>query len=491
MAPFLIRHPFAQHDDSDNLPLSHATHQTLLPEENPTPKQISHLQFGLLSSSDMQRLAEFQVTSRDLFTMPQRSPAQHGVLDSRLGVSDKVSTCATCKLKLADCAGHFAYIKLALPCFHIGYIKHTLNLLQCICKTCSRVLLGDTERMALLKKMRHPRTDVLGKSSIFKKVLEKCKKNHHCPYCQKPNGTVKKVHGAPTLKIIHEKYKGRHMEDEAEDLLRSLEGAMQSNPEISHALRVAVEDLLPTRVLELFRAMTDDDCEVLWVTPWIGRPENLILEHILVPPVPIRPSVAMDVGGGSNEDDLTVKLLEIINVNLALEVNMTRNPQTKTIMEGWDVLQSQVAQYINGDIPGLKKEIGHKPIRGLCQRLKGKQGRFRGNLSGKRVDFSARVRYIIIFELLAFIVIMHAHTRLYKAHCLLFFRVSFSIIYHLIQFQTVISPDPNLRVDQVGVPVHVAKIMTYPGTSYSYALIVVMIPLRLTIRFRTSYPIQH
>ena len=365
----------------------------------------------------MQRIAEFQVTSRDLFTMPQRSPAPNGVLDTRLGVSDKVNTCKTCKLKLADCAGHFGYIKLALPCFHIGYLKHTLNLLQCICKNCSRVLLSDSERKAILKKMRNPRTDVLGKSSIFKKVIDKCKKNHVCPYCHTPNGTVKKVHGAPTLKIIHEKYKGRHMEGEVEALVDSLQGAMSLNPEISHALRVAVEDLLPTRVLELFKGITDEDCEVLWVSPLIGRPENLVLENILVPPVPIRPSVAMDVGGGSNEDDLTVKLLEIINVNLALEVNMSRNPQTKTIMEGWDVLQSQVSQYINGDMPGLKKEMGHKPIRGLCQRLKGKQGRFRGNLSGKRVDFSAR---------------------------------------------TVISPDPNLRVDQVGVPVHVAKIMTYP-----------------------------
>jgi len=365
----------------------------------------------------MQRLAEFQVTSRDLFTMPQRTPAPGGVLDSRLGVSDKVSTCATCKLKLADCAGHYGYIKLALPCFHIGYLKHTLNLLQCICKTCSRVLLSDHDRKAMLKKMRNPRTDVLGKSATFKKVIDKCKKSKQCPYCHKPNGTVKKVHGAPTLKLVHERYKGRQMEGEVEDLLQSLQGAMLLNPEISHALRVAVEDLLPTRVLELFKNITDDDCEVLWVSPWIGRPENLIMECILVPPVPIRPSVAMDVGGGSNEDDLTVKLLEIINVNLALEVNMARNPQTKTIMEGWDVLQSQVSQYINGDMPGLKKEIGHKPIRGLCQRLKGKQGRFRGNLSGKRVDFSAR---------------------------------------------TVISPDPNLRVDQVGVPVHVAKIMTYP-----------------------------
>ncbi|KAL3802193.1 hypothetical protein HJC23_001737 [Cyclotella cryptica] len=390
--------------------------QSLLSESN-APKQISHLQFGLLSPSDMQRLSEFQVTSRDLFSMPSRAPAPCGVLDPRLGVSDKTSTCSTCKLKLADCAGHFGYIRLALPCFHIGYFKHTLNLLQCICKTCSRVLLADSERKSVLRKMRSPRTDILGRAGSFKKVLEKCKKARNCPYCHKPNGTVKKVHGAPTLKIVHERYKGRHMEGEVEDLLCSIGGAMSSNPEISHALKVAVEDLLPTRVLTLFQAITDEDCEVLWVTPWIGRPENLILQHVLVPPVPIRPSVAMDGGGGSNEDDLTVKLLEIINVNVALELNMTRNPQTKTIMEGWDVLQSQVAAYINGDQPGLKREIGHKPIRGLCQRLKGKQGRFRGNLSGKRVDFSAR---------------------------------------------TVISPDPNLRVDQVGVPVHVAKIMTYP-----------------------------
>lgn len=126
----------------------------------------------------------------------------------------------------------------------------------------------------------------------------------------------------------------------------------------------------------------------------------------------------MDVGGGSNEDDLTVKLQEILDMNAAIEVALTRGNFTKTIMEEWDFLQVIVAQYINGEMPGIQKPMGSKPIRGLCQRLKGKQGRFRGNLSGKRVDFSAR---------------------------------------------TVISPDPNLRVDQVGVPKEVAKVMTYPG----------------------------
>jgi DNA-directed RNA polymerase III subunit RPC1 len=73
--------------------------------------------------------------------------------------------------------------------------------------------------------------------------------------------------------------------------------------------------------------------------------------------------------------------------------------------------------YINAETPGIAADKGQKPIRGLCQRLKGKQGRFRGNLSGKRVDFSGR---------------------------------------------TVISPDPNLKIDEVAVPQRVAKVLTFP-----------------------------
>lgn len=79
--------------------------------------------------------------------------------------------------------------------------------------------------------------------------------------------------------------------------------------------------------------------------------------------------------------------------------------------------------YINSELPGVPSQLGQKPIRGFVQRLKGKQGRFRGNLSGKRVDFSAR---------------------------------------------TVISPDPNLRIDEVAVPERVAKILTYPERATSH-----------------------
>ena len=74
------------------------------------------------------------------------------------------------------------------------------------------------------------------------------------------------------------------------------------------------------------------------------------------------------------------------------------------LIEHWDFLQLQCAMLINSDLPGIPTSVIGKPLRGFVQRLKGKQGRFRGNLSGKRVDFTAR---------------------------------------------TVISPDPNVDIDQV------------------------------------------
>ena len=88
-------------------------------------------------------------------------------------------------------------------------------------------------------------------------------------------------------------------------------------------------------------------------------------------------------GSGCNEDDIMVKLREIVQVNIALRAALVKGASLQMVMDDWDFLQVQVAQLMNGDTPGLMKFPGApKPMRGLCQRLKGKQGRFRGNLSG-------------------------------------------------------------------------------------------------------------
>jgi DNA-directed RNA polymerase beta' subunit len=330
--------------------------------------KLLNVQINLMTASCMQatskkRFTHTYSTRRFSFSFCKK-PAANGCLDPRLGVSDKTSVCATCKRKLVDCAGHFGYIKLALPVFHIGFLRHTIHILQCICKSCSRVLLADTERAKQLERMRNPKTDALIKASILKKLVDKCKKVKICPHCLQTNGTVKKVTGAPSLKIVHEKFRSKRSEEEREQFAISLESAIQYNPAIAGLIDSPVEDLMPTRVLDLFSQIPDADCEILWVNPIMGRPENLILQTILVPPVPIRPSVAMDVGGGSNEDDLTVMLQEIIDVNVALEMALTKGPLTRTIMEEWDFLQVQVAQYINGEMPGMQRPIGAKPMRG-------------------------------------------------------------------------------------------------------------------------------
>ena len=196
---------------------------------------------------------------------------------------------------------------------------------------------------------------------------------------------------------------------------QSLEFAKETNKEVATHFRKAQDDMNPLRVLNLFKRISPDDCELLGMNPEEGRPEMFIWQYVPAPPVCIRPSVAQDMS--STEDDITQKLSDIIHISGLIREGLANGSPITQVMEQWDFLQLQIALYINSDVPGLQQQGLNKAIRGFCQRLKGKQGRFRGNLSGKRVDYSGR---------------------------------------------TVISPDPNLCVDEVAVPELVAKNMTYP-----------------------------
>ncbi|KAI0751657.1 beta and beta-prime subunits of DNA dependent RNA-polymerase [Daedaleopsis nitida] len=377
------------------------------------PKVIKALQFSLLNNQDTVKLAEFEVTHRDLYTPIDRLPVKNGVLDRRLGTTEKSAYCETCGLSSVDCVGHYAYIKLVVPVFHIGYFKHTIGILQCICKTCARVLLEEPDRRTYLKRFRRPNLENLQRQGLSKAVLALARKTVYCPYCSATNGIVKK---AGALKIIHDKFRAKKTAEEMEKWKQTFGPAVEAQKELGMYINKAVhEDLNALKVLDLFKRISDEDCELLGLRPDFGRPEQFIWQYISVPPVAIRPSVAQD--GASNEDDLTVKLTEIVFSNALIKQGLAKGAPTAQFMEQWEFLQLSVAMYINSELPGVPSQMGQKPIRGFCQRLKGKQGRFRGNLSGKRVDFSGR---------------------------------------------TVISPDPNLRIDEVAVPERVAKILTYP-----------------------------
>ncbi|CAK0785283.1 hypothetical protein CVIRNUC_008489 [Coccomyxa viridis] len=387
------------------------------------PSKIKQIEFGVMAPSEMVQASEVQIYERTLYKQTQtteRRPAQHGVLDSRLGVSNKQSTCQTCGQKLADCTGHFGYIKLWLPVFHIGYWKSMLSTLQCICKTCSGILLPEEEFRTYLKRMRSPRLERIQRMRLFKVIADRCKRTRVCFSCGAVNGPVKKVTGA--LKAVHDKY--AKALGEREEYQAEFTEAVQHNDQIAGLLNKVADDLNPIRVLALFSAISDEACELLDLP---GRPENLIMTNLAVPPVTIRPSVEMDTGGGTNEDDITMKLMNIIDSNNSVREALEKGLDAVKLQENWDYLQINCAMYINSDMPGVasQSQPNTKPLRGFVQRLKGKQGRFRGNLSGKRVDFSGR---------------------------------------------TVISPDPNLAINEVGVPMDVAMILTFPDRVTSHNL---------------------
>ncbi len=174
--------------------------------------------------------------------------------------------------------------------------------------------------------------------------------------------------------------------------------------------------LMPTDVRERLERIPDEDVEVLGMDPANARPEWMVLTVLPVPPVTARPSITLESGQRS-EDDLTHKLVDIIRINQRFMENRDAGAPQLIIEDLWELLQYHVSTYFDNEIQGIPpaRHRSGRPLKTMAQRLKGKEGRFRGSLSGKRVNFSAR---------------------------------------------TVISPDPDIGIDEVGVPVDVAKELT-------------------------------
>ncbi|CAI4229809.1 unnamed protein product [Auanema sp. JU1783] len=383
-------------------------------------RKVVGVQFAAGDAEFMRQVAHIPVLNNKLYEEAPGKwlPAPYGPLDNRLGTSSKATNCSTCGQNLSDCVGHFGFIDLDFPVFHVGFFKLTIQVLQCICKECSSILLSPDQKAFFRKQIGNPNLDYLKRKALHKKMVAVCKKNTLCDNCAFKNGVVKKAVGG-VLKIAH----GYTMNQEK---LSHFQTACETNAELEGLLPKTKFTLLnPLMVQKLFRSIREEDvCIIMVRSGDVKHPSDLLLTRMAVPPLCIRPSVVSEVKSGTTEDDITMKLSEIMLINDVLRKHKRDGAPAKTVNETWEHLQIQCALYINSELSGLPPDLQPKKvIRGFTQRLKGKQGRFRGNLSGKRVDFSGR---------------------------------------------TVISPDPNLRIDQVGVPIHVAKILTFPEVVNQY-----------------------
>lgn len=392
--------------------------------ETDVARKISHVSFGVDSKHHMKQQAHLHVVAKNLYNQDNgHTPLSYGLLDKRMGTCSNANNCGTCEKSLNECIGHFGYIDLELPVFHVGYFRSIIGILQSICKKCSHVMLNDKDKKMYLNRVLNPNLNYLSRKALRKQILEKAKKCSTCHNCGELNGVVKK---AGLLKIVHEKYRGKKPVDPlVQEKLSEYQQALETNKELESLLQSGlVSTLNPLEVLGILERIPVMDIPLLMMNPECSLPKDLILTRIAVPPISIRPSIISDLKAGTNEDNLTMKLSEILLINDTIQRHRHMGMKIQMYTEDWEYLQLHCALFINSEMSGIPLNMQPKKNgRGLVQRLKGKQGRFRGNLSGKRVDFSSR---------------------------------------------TVISPDPNLRIEQVGVPVHVAKVLTYPERVNKY-----------------------
>ncbi|KAA0007295.1 MAG: DNA-directed RNA polymerase subunit A' [Thermoplasmata archaeon] len=349
--------------------------------ETGVTKKIGKIEFGVLSPTEIRKMSATKVITADTYD-DDGFPIPMGLMDPRLGVIEPGLRCKTCGLRAGKdgCPGHFGHIDLAMPVIHVGFVKEIRDCLRATCRKCGRILLPD-ERIEYYKKLREEyikeRKDT---SYILKAIINEVKDVEKCPRCGKEVGKIEL--DKPTT------------------------------------FRENGKKLTPAEVREWLEKIPDEDLPLLDIERKAARPEWFVLTVLPVPPVTVRPSVTLETGERS-EDDLTHKLVDIIRINQRLQENRDAGAPQLIVEDLWELLQYHVTTYLDNQTSGIPpaRHRSGRPLKTLAQRLKGKEGRFRSNLSGKRVNFSAR---------------------------------------------TVISPDPNLSINEVGVPIDMARELTVP-----------------------------
>jgi len=353
---------------------------------------IVGIQFGIFSPDEIEKRSVVEVTNAG--TYDGNEPRIGGLFDPRMGVLDNGKTCRSCGQTNHNCPGHFGHFRLARPVYFIQFFPYVLNVLNCVCVRCSKLLIDKELRQAVTKRRGEAR---------WRAVLALCSNIGRC--------------GQETEDGCGALQPTRYTRDGIARITAEWEnmtadgGSGGKGDKMRQVLEVEY-------VLRLFRRITDEDVDFMGLSRFWCRPDWMICSMMPIPPPQVRPSVIQD-NNQRSEDDLTHKLFEIIMTNQRLQEKINSNAAKNLIEDEHTVLQYHVATLVDNQIPGVapSAQRSGRPLKSVQQRLGSKEGRIRYNIQGKRVEFSAR---------------------------------------------SVITPDPNLSIGELGVPLKIAMNLTFP-----------------------------
>ena len=396
-------------------------------------RKVNKIVLKLLTPDDIRKYTVCEIISTDSFEGD--SPKFGGLFDLRMGTIDAKYPCLTCKQTRKDCPGHFGRIELAKKVYYPHFITTIIKIMQCVCYNCSELL----DQSAV----KYKKVEVTKRLTAVHKRSRKHKK---CSKCD----------------LLQPKFKRENLK-----LIREF-----SSIDPDTKVKETETEVIFADKCEEFLLSVDPEIYVL-----MGMNPDLITGLICtvlpVGPPSIRPSVYN--GYLRSEGDLTYKLIETIKANENLKKKMDQtneqiselkknvssldkfyldekdfendvvNPdltevelkeykkikrentkieeeidkKNSIIHDYYELLQYHVFTLIDNSIPYIPaaQQRSGRPLKSIKDRLHGKQGRVRGNLMGKRVDFSAR---------------------------------------------SVIDGDPLISINEVGVPIEIAMNLTYP-----------------------------
>jgi DNA-directed RNA polymerase II subunit RPB1 len=369
---------------------------------------IKQIKFSILSNKEVK---EHSAVSTDPYginlheSYDNYTPKKGGLVDPRLGTCDMFIKCKTCGLDFMNCNGHFGHTELAEPVLHFGFLNHTKDILSCICVRCSSLLIKKKQPLieSLMKKNNKNR---------FSEIKSIAKKTTFCFNCGTPVPKIKKeVKDTGSIKLSIETEVTSHPKDEITGVVSELKKKIK-------------DYLSPKNIYDILSIITDGDVDLLGFSN-NAHPKDLIIKNFPIPPIIIRPTAKIDLlASSTTEDSLTLKIADIIKANERIRKQhhkeIVTGEESKYSGDAVNLLQFHVATYFDNEnlsLPKSEYKTGGKPTKSISKRIKSKGGRIRGSLMGKRVDFSGR---------------------------------------------SVITSDPNIDIDQVGVPLRIAKNLTFP-----------------------------
>jgi len=327
-------------------------------------KEIQSIQFGISSPEEIIRHSVCRIDSSKL-----NGPGT--VYDEKMGSMEQEEKCVSCEMAAKECPGHFGHIELNTFILHPMYMRYITNFLKCICVRCFRVVLTED----------HINLDGLKRSSgetRFEKCVERLEKVDTCYHC---NGPKPKITYLQKTNDICMRFKDK---------------------------KIVLSD---KEIKKYFDHLPDEDVALLGFNPQFMHPKHLVLSVLPVIPPRARPYVITD--NVTCDDDLTMTYIEIVKANKnLLDPEITETKREKSIQ----TLKFRIKTLMNNSQARARHTNG-RPIKGIKERLSGKDGLIRSNLMGKRRNQSAR---------------------------------------------SVISADPTVRTDELVVPEQVASNLTVP-----------------------------